>query len=121
MAKEQQTARILVVEDESLIAELIVDMLVTEGYSVVGPYPRLDQALQAVARESFDAALLDIDLAGMRSYPVAKALQSRNVPFVFLTGYGKGGLTGEYAKRPTIAKPFKSEDLLVALNDALEP
>lgn len=119
MGEQGQPLRILVVEDESLIAELIVDMLMTEDYSVVGPFSRLNEALQAVGREAFDAALLDIDLGGTSSYPVAEALIARNLPFVFLTGFGKGGLAAKYAKWPVIAKPFKSRDLFSALDRAI--
>jgi DNA-binding response OmpR family regulator len=119
MAEER--VRILLVEDESLIAELIVDILTTQGYLVAGPIARIADAMRTVDEEEFDAVVLDVDLAGTSSYPVAAVLASRNVPFVFLTGFGKGGLRAEYAKRPTVAKPFRPKDLLVALSRVLEP
>src|SRR5580704_1925016 len=118
MAEER--VRILLVEDESLIAELIVDILTTQGYLVAGPIARIADAMRTVDEEEFDAVVLDVDLAGTSSYPVAAVLASRNVPFVFLTGFGKGGLRAEYAKRPTVAKPFRPKDLLVALSRVLE-
>ena len=117
MAEEK--VRILLVEDESLIAELIVDILTTHDYLVAGPIAHLADARRAVEEEEFDAVVLDIDLAGTLSYPVADTLASRNVPFVFLTGFGKGGLRAEYAKRPIVAKPFRPKDLLAALHRAL--
>lgn len=109
-------ARVLVVEDEYLVAVLIQDMLESAGCVVTGPIPRLAEALDAVDRDSYDAALLDINLGGERIDPVAAALSRRNVPFVFVTGYGAGGLPGEYAKRPRVCKPFRMADLLAAVS-----
>ena len=78
--------RVLVVEDEFLVATLIEDMLVAAGCVVAGPIPRLSKALDAVGSGTFDAAVLDVNLCGDRVYPVADALSRRNVPFVFVTG-----------------------------------
>lgn len=107
--------RVMLVEDESLVADLIVDVLETAGCAVVGPYARLDSAAQAAEGESIDVALLDLDLAGHRSYPVAAALQARRVPFLFLTGYGHGALAPDYAACQTISKPFKPQQLIERL------
>lgn len=111
--------RVLLVEDESLVAELIVDVLETAGYSVLGPFPRLDAAVRAAETEAVDAALLDLDLAGKRSYPVAAALSARQVPFLFLTGYGHGALDPEYAACRTVSKPFKPQQLIDMLSRAV--
>ena len=108
--------RILVVEDEFLVATLIEDMLVAAGCVVAGPVPRLSEALEAVDHETFDAAVLDVNLGGERVYPVADALSRRNVPFVFVTGYTTGVLPCEYAERPRLCKPFKMADLLDRLS-----
>jgi CheY-like chemotaxis protein len=112
--------RVLVVEDESLIAELIADVLETAGCSILGPFPQLTEALQAAEAEHFDTALLDIDLGGSHSYPIADALARRNLPFAFLTGHGRGGLPAQYSKRPIVGKPFTSKDILDTLARALE-
>jgi CheY-like chemotaxis protein len=80
--------RVLVVEDEFLVAMLIEDMLRSAGCVVSGPVPRLAAALDAVNGGTFDAAVLDVNLAGDRIDPVADVLCRRNVPFVFVTGYG---------------------------------
>jgi len=113
--------RVLVVEDEFLVAILIEDMLVAAGCLVAGPIPRLSEALDAVDRGTFDAAVLDVNLGGDRVHPVADALSRRNVPFVFVTGYGAGVLPGEYAERPRLCKPFKMADLLGTLSSVVAP
>lgn len=87
-------------------------MLHAAGCIVSGPIPRLGEALDAVRRETYDAAILDVNLGGDRIDPVARALSCRNVPFAFVTGYGVGSLPCEYAKRPHLRKPFKMSDLL---------
>jgi CheY-like chemotaxis protein len=113
--------RVLVVEDEFLVAMLIEDMLTSAGCVVAGPIPRLSDALDAVDRGTYDAAVLDVNLGGDRVYPVADALSRRNVPFVFITGYGTSGLPGEYAERPRLGKPFKMADLLGMLSSVVAP
>ena len=113
--------RVLVVEDEFLIATLIEDMLLSAGCVVAGPIPRLAEALDAVDRGIFDAAILDVNLGGDRVYPVADALSRRNVPFVFVTGYSTGALPEEYAGRPSLCKPFKMADLLGTLSSVVAP
>ena len=113
--------RVLVVEDEYLVAVLIEDMLESAGCVVTGPIPRIPEALDAVDRDTYDAAVLDINLAGERIDPVAEALTRRNVPFVFVTGYGTSGLPGAYAERPRLCKPFKMADLLGTLSSLVKP
>jgi DNA-binding response OmpR family regulator len=113
--------RVLVVEDEFLVATLIEDMLMAAGCVVAGPIPRISEALDAVDRGTFDAAVLNVNLGGDRVYPVADALSRRSVPFVFITGYGTGVLSGEHAERPRLCKPFKMADLLGKLSSMVAP
>ena len=113
--------RVLVVEDEFLVATLIEDMLTSAGCVVSGPIPRLAEALDAVHRGTFDAAVLDVNLAGDRIDPVADVLSRRNVPFVFVTGYSTGALTAVHAGRPRLSKPFKMADLLDKLSSVVVP
>src|SRR5262249_28020617 len=96
----------LVVEDEYLFAILIEEILESAGCIVMGPIPRLREALDAVDHNDYDAAVLDVNLAGERINPVADALSERNVPFLFVTGYGANSLPDEYAERPHVCKPF---------------
>jgi CheY-like chemotaxis protein len=109
--------KVLVVEDEYLVAVLIEEMLESAGCIVTGPVARLPEALDAVDHEDYDAAVLDVNLAGERVDPVAQALSRRKVPFVFVTGYGSGVLSEEFAERPRLCKPFRMAELLGALSD----
>jgi CheY-like chemotaxis protein len=121
MTAPLEGCKILVVEDEFLVAMLIQEMLEGAGCAVAGPIPRVAEALEAAGRDAYDAAVLDVNLAGDQIDPVAEALSQRNVPFVFVTGYGTGGLAGEYAQRPRLCKPFKMADLLGTLSNLVKP
>jgi DNA-binding response OmpR family regulator len=121
MTEALQGVKILVVEDEYLVATLMEDMLESAGCVVAGPIPRLAQALDAASSEVCDVAVLDINLAGERVYPVADILAQRGVPFVFVTGYGANTLPPEYAKRPRLCKPFRMAELLAAISDVMKP
>ena len=108
--------RVLIVEDESLVAMLIETILEDMECEPVGPASTIDEGL-ALARdaEGLDAALLDVNVAGQQIFPVAEALKARGVPFVFSTGYGEGGLPDEWRGQPTVQKPFTE----AAIRDAL--
>ncbi|WP_445501144.1 response regulator [Microvirga sp. G4-2] len=103
--------RILVVEDEAAISLLLEDMLLDFGCEVIGPAARLSAALDAVAREQVDLAILDVNVAGEPIYPVAEALAERSIPFVFSTGYGSAGIRDAFRDRPVLQKPFAQHDL----------
>ena len=120
MARSLKGLRVLVVEDDYLISMLFDDMLKSAGCVVVGPLPRLADALEAAVKESCDAAVLDVNLGGERVYPVAKILAQRHVPFVFVTGYSGDALPREYADQPRIAKPFRAAQLLGALSNLIK-
>ena len=99
-------ARILIVEDEILIAMLLEDIVTDLGHHPVGPVMRLQPALAAAERGDFDFAILDINLAGRKSFPVADCLLRRGIPFIFASGYGRAGLTEDYARIPVVQKPY---------------
>jgi CheY-like chemotaxis protein len=104
--------RVLVIEDEMLVAMLLEDMLADLGCTVVGSAARVEQALAMIeAAGSLDAAVLDVNLNGQRSYPVADVLAARSVPFVFATGYGEDSLMNVYRSFPLLQKPFKQSEL----------
>jgi len=116
-----QGVRVLVVEDEYLVAVLIEEILESAGCIVMGPIPRVPEALDAVDHDEYDAAVLDVNLAGERINPVADALSERNIPFMFVTGCGANALPSEYAERPHICKPFRMAELLGMLSNIVKP
>ncbi len=98
--------RVLFVEDEAMVSMLIEDMLLDLGIEVVGPVAKMEEAL-ALAREAeIEAAILDINIGGQFTYPVADMLQSRGVPVIFATGYGLSALPERFRSTPTLHKPF---------------
>jgi CheY-like chemotaxis protein len=108
--------RVLVVEDEMLVAMLLEDMLADLGCTVVGPAARVEQALAMIeTAASLDAAVLDLNINGQKSYPVADALVAGGVPFVFATGYGPHSLMNGYSWFPLLQKPFKRLEIGKAL------
>jgi DNA-binding response OmpR family regulator len=120
MTAALEGAKILVVEDEFLVATLIEDILKDAGCLVSGPIPRLADALDAADHGTYDAAILDVNLGGDRIDSVADALSRRSVPFMFVTGYNIGALPGGHTQRPRLCKPFKMADLLDALSSLVK-
>lgn len=111
--------RLLVVEDETLVAMLIEDMLSDLGCTIVGPVGNIPSALEFAQREQLDGAILDVNLGGSPIYPVADVLTRRGVPFFFTTGYGAGGVDARYAGAQTLQKPFQHSALERAVLTAL--
>jgi two-component SAPR family response regulator len=99
---------ILVVDDETMIAMLVEDMLLSIGCDVVGPAAAVAPALALIEahKQTLDGAFLDVNLRGELVYPVADALTARGVPFVFVTGYASHGIDPRYAAIPALGKPF---------------
>ena len=105
--------RILIVEDELLVAMDYEEMLRREGCTVLGPVGRQSRALELLKRERPDAAILDLNLAGERSTAVAEALEAMQVPFVVVSGYGERTLQEAVLRRaPRLDKPAKQQDLV---------
>jgi CheY-like chemotaxis protein len=113
--------RVLVVEDEMIVAWLLEDMLADLGCAVVGPAARVNQALAMIDAEAIDVAVLDINLNGQMSYSLADALAARGVPFVFSTGYDKDSLLDGYRTFPVLQKPFHRSELGDTLAKLLTP
>lgn len=102
--------RILLVEDEAMVAMIIEDTLNDLGCEIVGPMPSIEKALAAAqTTERIDGAFLDVNLRGELVYPVAEALAARGVPFAFVTGYGEKGIDARYRDAPVLTKPFLPE------------
>jgi CheY-like chemotaxis protein len=107
-------ARILLVEDEALVAAMLQDMLEALGARVVGPALTLDSACELAEGASFDAAVLDVNLRGEDVSAVAALLSRRGIPFVFATGYG-GGISAAWPDAPVVEKPYSIADIERAL------
>lgn len=105
--------RVLVVEDEALVATQIEDVLARAGYTVLGPAARVSEAFDQLYVTAPDAALLDINLAGDASFPLAELLRAKRIPFAFCSGYGETAAVPDSLRdAPLIAKPFEPADLL---------
>lgn len=107
--------RILVVEDETMLAMNVEEFLVEEGHVVVGPFGRLDEALVAAEGETLDAGLLDVNLAGEMVFPVAEALDRRGVPFLLVTGYDDRIMRKASKDWPRLMKPYRLGDVIARL------
>jgi CheY-like chemotaxis protein len=111
--------RVLIVEDDVMIRMLIEDMLGDLGFAVAAEASKVHEALAAVNSIAFDVAILDVNLSGETTGPVAEALAARGTPFVFATGYGEHGLPDQFRDRPLLKKPFQIESLKRMLETAL--
>ncbi|WP_437795863.1 response regulator [Sorangium sp. So ce693] len=101
--------RVLIVEDEPMIASSLEDVLTDLGCVVVGPALNMKDAMRLARAAEIDGASLDVNIAGEKVYPVADILSERGIPFVFLTGYGKAGLRESDLSRPVLQKPCSLE------------
>lgn len=103
--------RVLIVEDEMLVALLVEDFVLQLGCEIAGMAMRLEPALELARTVDADVAILDINLAGKPSFPVAETLKKRGIPFVFASGYGAAGLDGSGLTAPVLQKPFDVGDV----------
>ena len=108
--------RVLVVEDEWILAFETEEILVNAGYVVIGPVPTVREALALLDSATVDAALLDINLTHEMSYPVANALLSRGIPFMFVSGFSASDIPARYRDCPMTAKPAPAEKILAFLD-----
>ncbi len=104
--------RVLIVEDEMLIAMLIEDMLVDLGCEPVGPYSSVAGALGAMDSHRFDLAILDANLGREMIYPVAERLEQRGIPFLLVSGYGQQAVPAGRDHWRVCTKPFRRDDLV---------
>lgn len=111
--------RVLVVEDEMHLAMMLEDILEDAGCRAIKA-ARLPQALALAADETIDAAVLDINLAGVQVFPVAEVLRGRGIPMLFTSGYGENGLPQAWADCPMLQKPYVLADLQQALTALLD-
>lgn len=109
-------ARVLIVEDEYLVRLMLADVLNELGYDVALA-ANVQEGQQHAENAEIDLALLDVNLGGEKVFPVADILQSRGVPFCFVTGYGTAGISPAHNTRPVLQKPFQKDDLVRTLRD----
>jgi len=98
-------SRVLIVEDEQMLAEYLADAMIAAGPEVIGPVATVNAAIDAIANTYLDGATLDIKIRGEMAFPVADALAARNIPFIFLTGYGAADVPARHANVTRVEKP----------------
>lgn len=99
--------RILLAEDEYLIALELRQELEQNGAEILGPTASIDETLCLLYTvDSADVAILDLDLGGEMAYPVADAFRERHIPFIFISGFGRNGIRNDYADIPLLHKPI---------------
>lgn len=111
--------RVLLVEDEALVAMLLEDLLADMDCTIVAVASRIDAAMVAAQTLDFDLAILDVNLDGHETYPVADVVAARNLASVFVTGYGPAGLRECYRHLQVLTKPFREADLRRIVETAL--
>ena len=112
--------RVVIIEDEGMVAMLIEDMLADLGHEVVATVGQMERAAQLISETSADIVILDVNLNGEQTYVLASALASRGIPFIFSTGYGSAGLKEEWRSRPALQKPFQTRDLERVMRQVLD-
>lgn len=121
MAERDLTGlRVLVVEDEAMVAMLVEDTLTDIGCEVVGVASDLEEATAMATSLALDAAVLDVNLNGVRTFPVAETLSARRIPFLFSTGYGATGIPDSLKPAQVLTKPFRRKDLELALRTMID-
>jgi len=118
-ARRDTQQRVLLVEDEFLLSMVLAADLRAAGYDVLGPCATVEAAMQAAQSESFDGAILDINLKGQLVYPVAEELARRRIPFMFLSGYGLVSMPEPFRGRPCLPKPSDSTLVLHEVQNML--
>ena len=119
-ASDLSGLKVFIVEDESLVAMQLEDMLSDIGCEVAGLAMRVKKAEEMLPTlPDLDLAILDVNVAGEQVYPVAHALADRDVSIVFATGYGRSGVLPEWQHRPILQKPYTTEQVVRIMMDAL--
>jgi CheY-like chemotaxis protein len=103
--------KLLLIEDEAMVAFFMEDMLMDMGHEVGAIASRMPEALEIARTGAFDLAILDVNLDGKPSYPIAEVLRERSIPFAFATGYGIKGIDPRFADVPVLTKPFLESEM----------
>lgn len=121
IAQSISSPQVFIVEDETMLAMLIELMLEDLGYATAFHASRVDDGLQFALTGIYDVAILDINIIGGNSFPIAAAIAHRGIPFMFCSGYGQQGIPEAWSDQYCMAKPFSAEQLENALSDLLSP
>ncbi|MGA7324140.1 MAG: response regulator [Rhodomicrobium sp.] len=113
--------RILIVEDEPVVALEIEHILRSAGFEIASNVPSIEKALAALNASDCDFAVLDANLRGKSVEPVAVALERRGKPFLFVSGYGRACLPACFNDAPLLSKPFNAAELILSVNRVLQP
>jgi CheY-like chemotaxis protein len=119
MAEACANLRILVIEDEGIVAMLLEDMLADLGHEVVASASNIERAKTLVDEAEVDLAIVDVNLNGHHTYPLADTLTERGIPFIFATGYGNAGLKTEWQEAKVLQKPFTERDLATVIDETI--
>ena len=111
--------RLLVCDDNLLMADVVCEFLRDCGLKPIGPVGRLETALQMARERALDGAILDINLNGQPCFPVCAVLSARRIPFMFLTGYPGAAVPIEHRGAPLVTKPFEPTEMKEVLADML--
>lgn len=122
-AGEARCLRVLLVEDETLIRMMVAEMVEELGFEVAAEAGTIETAVPLAREVSFDLTILDVNLGGPNSLPIAEILARRGIPFMFASGYGFGVIPRAFEDRPMLRKPFGVEQLEKAVRSlvALQP
>lgn len=115
MSQQGVKGRVLIVEDSPVIAVDAEQRLQGDGWFVVGPAYDMDQAMDLAKREQIDAAVLDLNIRGEKSFAVMQVLQDRNIPFLITSGYADWSMPEEWRDRPRLQKPYRMGALVGAV------
>ena len=116
----QRTVRVLIVEDEPMIALGLEDVLIDAGFEIAGVAGKLEKALALIEDGACDAAIVDANLAGVSASPIANALTKRGLPFIVTSGYSQQQMLGQFAGAPFLQKPCRPELLVQTLNNLVQ-
>ena len=119
LTRDFRNVRVFLVEDEFLMASTLQEDLEAEGFQVFGPYPTLALAQAAIDVDRYDVAIIDVNLRGQLSYPIADELMRRNVPLIILTGFALRDLPDRFRKVLKLSKPYNLAATLRAVDKVL--
>ena len=112
--------KVLLVEDETMLAMLMEMLLEDLGFATAYHASTLNEGIEYARNGEYDLAILDINIIGGNSFPIAAAIADRGIPFMFCSGYGRLGIPDMWLDRRCVAKPFSAEQLSEALSELLQ-